>query len=155
MVNETVDKKAYFVIGLEGSGTYMLHNAIALSQDDNLIVNRFSIPHAHIYPDIVEEVTRIEHDGYNVFIIFIIRSADACLKSVMCRDPEKELNMRDYYDRLSYLCRFIMIYFDMCEVITYEAFVLDETFRRAFFDRIGVSYPEDMEFYNGNEKYYV
>jgi len=165
-LKEMVDKKAYFIIGLEGSGTYMLRDAITNSGevfyhpdenssfDKNVVVRR-SIPHAHIYPDITKDVERLEKDGFDILIIFMIRSADPCLKSVMRRDPTKKLNMRDYWDRLAYLVRHIMIFFDRCEVITYEAFILDETFRRAFFERIGVSYPEDMEFYNGNEKYYV
>lgn len=148
-------RKAFFTIGQEGSGTYMLHNAIVnSSNNDDHIAMRVSVPHAHRWPEIRNIIEDLFSKGYYVLPIIIMREKVATLNSINARDKTRILTDMDYHARLSYIMEQTAPFSMHLEMITYEAFVTSESFRRNFFDRIGLPYPEGMQIYNANEKYY-
>jgi hypothetical protein len=159
--DETIYRKAFIVLGAEGSGTYMLANAIEAADPDVFILRR-SYPHAGEWPvfsDLLEECRFRSH--YDIHVIFIMRDFYATAQSVLHRDPERKLI--NLYNNQSMAAAEIGniieplsgIMAERLTYVTYEAFVGSEGFRRWLFEeRLGLPFPEDFEVYDGNVKYY-
>lgn len=147
--------KVYYVIGQEGSGTYMMANSITEAGGlEGYDVYRRSVPHAHKWPSIKENIIQIINSGNPVIPIIIIREMEATLNSVNNRDETRILTSEDYHARLHYIMQQTDLFSREIEIITYEAFVGSEDFRRSFFSRIGLPYPEKFGIFDGNAKYY-
>jgi hypothetical protein len=174
-------KRAFISTGAEGSGTYMLAEAIVatgevfyhstfehepIHPDDlkraencDIVIHR-SLPHAGKMPDL--EGLRSDlvlYGGFsfeNITTIFMAREMNATIKSVIRRNPEltydEQYNIwRKAFQHMSYE------YYIAKPIIlvTYSAFCLSEGFRRWLFEeRLQLPYPEDFEVKEQNSKYY-
>lgn len=172
----SMTKWCYLIIGAEGCGNYMLRNALVSAgcyheakldtffddpydydfgnMPDKLAFHR-SIPHAGKYEDLAQLAACLGDGGYKVHVLITFREQNAVANSVSRR---KGLDYYDvYYDyvhALRYIPR-ILGWVEQLTIVTYEAFVTSEGFRRWLFEeRLGLSYPEDFEVYNANEAYY-
>ena len=170
-------KSVYFVVGAEGSGTYMLSEALVAAgcvydgrmesddfpfreywktKDANYVVRR-SLPHAGIWPNSMKITEAAIHNGYLLHVIAIIRNGHSAYQSVIRRDPER--NRANIKQNQIFSLSAISSLFSRSggtpTIITYEAFVGSKSFRKWLFDaRLGLYYPEDFEVYDGNDKYY-
>ena len=174
--------RAFIVLGLEGAGTYMIHNALveakcvplAYEGDGQIIDNlrfdisiRQSFPHAGEWPDWCKLDYKCRRAGYKTIIIWIIREPHAQIQSVLRRDPERDIQelyklQADFFghgycgqgEGLGGMDGYGSVAPDWL-VITYSAFVHSEGFRKWLFEeRLRLPYPEDFEVYDGNKKHY-
>lgn len=165
-------RRAFFVLGPEGSGTHMLTEAFRLAgcheesvyggfpEDGiydfwampDLFVFRRSLPHAHRWPPIWSIFRQLEDANYEVQPILIIRDWYCTIQSVMRRDyvrqfDQCEQNMRNAIERVSGI-------FTNLIYVTYESFCMHREFRQWLFcERLGLPEPE-IQIYYGNTKYY-
>jgi len=157
-------KRAFFVIGPEGSGTYMLAEAFVSSgctycdkddveafikeQQPDLLVLRRSLPHRGGWPDFRKFIGLLESNSYEVTMVGIVRDSLASEASTRKRNPE-----RSYYpvEALFHLSKGLSIIGG--HYISYEYFTQSVQYRRKIFDLHRLPEP-DMEFYDGNAKYY-
>lgn len=169
-------RRAFFVIGSEGSGTYMLAEALVaagcrynsglesmpldVTAFENLegdIAIRRSIPHGGKFFDVMDFVDEIIALGYAVHILGLYRDIHACAMSVATRKGDEYYldslkNQRHATRIIGNAGQWKRVLFTH---ITYEAFVHSEGFRRWLFEeRLGLPYPEDYKVYDGNIKYY-
>jgi hypothetical protein len=166
-------KRAFFVIGPEGSGTNMLAEAFVSAGchynpahnshlDDyefekmsDPFVFRRSLPHAHRWPDVKNIYEEMKFADCDVQILLILRDWYCTIKSVERRTKPtdivghfilKEENMRGALHVISELPELIYI--------SYESFCLHPEFRRwLFVDRLGLEEPT-IEIKYANLKYY-
>lgn len=154
--------KAFLVVGPEGSGTYLLWEALAsagcgidIEERPELYTVRYSLPHAHEWPDLLDITGEIEERGYSIQPLIILRDYYCTIMSVLRRDkdisfPAVELNMSNALWKIGQLAS----NYPYTIYITYEAFCQNERFRRWLFcNRLGLSEP-DIEIKYANEKYY-
>ena len=154
--------KAFLVVGPEGSGTYMLWEALAsagcgIDIEERLesYTVRYSMPHARRWPLLIENAHALEGFGYSVQPLIILRDWYCTIKSVMRRDETREWdkiekNMVRAFTRIAPLT----IHYENTIYITYESFCLHPEFRRWLFcDKLGLPEP-DIEIKYANEKYY-
>jgi len=159
-------KRAFFILGPEGCGTYMLANAfveagcIYCDKDDveeflkeqqpPRIVLRRSLPHAGKWINPKEVIRQLERKYYNVEVLCILRDQYAAKRSVIAR--------REIYTPFEYekAMQIIGLSLDSLggRVISYEYFVLAPDYRRSIFFEFGLQEPKEMEFYDGNKQYY-
>jgi len=170
-------KRCFFVVGPEGSGTYMvaewlsaggceyvaeeenLRHILETCRNDNVVIRR-SLPHRNRWVDIAEIGRSINFGtDYDVIFIGITRDQFATVQSIQNRS----FDITDYdvlllSNRRSAIAQISSIVLDFRgEIITYESMVNNEAFRRRFWAHLGLEwhdYPEDYKFYNGNLKYY-
>ena len=157
------DKTCYFVIGSEGSGTYMLAEAFVSSgctyiQDDhpfdkNKIVMRRSLPHAGKWLDIDGIIIELQYIyRYIVKPIYISRQSEYVVKSVLRRDasrvPAEIIKNIVRADEIGTS----VVDANLGSYVTYGLFVDSEEYRNSVFDDLGLPAPR-MEFYNANKKY--
>lgn len=118
-------------------------------QQPDLLVLRRSLPHAGEWPDTHEICKLLERSAYSVSVIAIIRDSFSAYHSVCNRrednNPAFQKAALEHIGRI--LARFPGRY------ISYEYFVLSQPYRKHFFANYGLGEPE-MEFYDGNAKYY-
>ena len=172
-------KRAFFVLGCEGSGTRMLAQAFIAagcrgSADhvqplDNLdfsgegdLVFRRSLPHGGAFPDLSLITAQMNLAGCEVCPVFIHRCS-AYLAAHQLRtdrthfgEPQapyaEELWQVSAHQGTAWLLAAVLS-LEMgrpLSVVSYEAFVELETVRRAFFMTRGLPSPTGMEFYNAN-----
>jgi hypothetical protein len=149
------------VLGAEGSGTYMLANAIEASDPDVFVLRR-SYPHAGEWPKFNHLIQECRfRNFFEIDVLFIVRDFYATSQSVLRRDPDRELHIL-YGTQSAALADignsiirpFTGIFADDFTYVTYEAFVGSEGFRRWLFEeRLGLPYP-DFEVTDENSKYY-
>lgn len=170
-----IEKIAYFVLGSEGSGTHCLRNALIeagchweqwheahqdnykFGEMESPFVFRRSLPHAHIWPNILNITEAMENADYGVHVLFTIRDFNATAKSVIRRDYHGSKNDCYYNQRKSIVALgdFLSHHHAEFTYITYEAFCLSEGFRRWLFtERLQLPYPENFEIKYTNENYY-
>lgn len=175
-----INKRAFISTGPEGSGTYMIaealvatgqvfydsslehepiHPADIAKYDQDIVIHR-SLPHAGKMPDLQGLRSDLfMHGGFqfeNIYTIFITREINATIKSVLRRDPsrtydEQMLLWRKAFQHMSYE------YYELLPIIpvSYEAFVNSEGFRRWLFEeRLDLPYPKDYVVIDQNRKYY-
>ncbi len=167
-----VSRRAFFVVGAEGSGTNMLAEAFVsagchyeprhnshledyeFEKMPDLLVFRRSIPHAGETPEFAEIRSDMEMAGYDILPIFIFREWNATIKSVLRRSSLRNVKMLESKIRYG-LFRAVELFQHWGFIyITYEAFCLSENFRRwLFVERLGLKEPE-IEIAYANEKYY-
>jgi hypothetical protein len=167
-----IKKRAFIATGPEGSGTYMLAEAIVatgvvfyhstfehepihpddLKRADGDIVIHRSLPHARRMPDLqAMRSDLVMYGGFqfeNIHTLFIVREMNATISSVIRRNPaitydEQHIIWRKAFQHMSYE------YYIAKPIIlvTYSAFCLSEGFRRWLFEeRLQLPYPEDSEF---------
>lgn len=158
-------KRAFFIIGPEGCGTYMLAEAfvsagctycdqedvdryLAQEQPHEMTLRR-SLPHAGVWPNIEQIAKQMEARFYEVNFLWIIREQYAAKRSVIARKPvytafeyEKAIQIiGNNLDRFG------------GRLISYEYFVLSPEYRQNIFSEFKLPPPE-MEFYDGNRQYY-
>ena len=158
-------KRAFFVVGPEGCGTYMLAEAfvnagctycdkaevdkyLAKEQPLNMVLRR-SLPHAGLWPNIDQIARQMEGRFYEVNFLWIIREQYAAKQSVIARKEnylpfEYEKAVQVIADKLDKLGG---------RLVSYEYFVFSAAYRKQIFSELGLPAPE-MEFYDGNKKYY-
>ena len=170
-------KRAFFVIGPEGSGTNMLaeafvsvgchynpeHNSHLNDYDFEMMPDPFvirrSLPHAGEWPDIALISKKMEDADFGVFKLFMIRDWYCSLMSVVRRDPNKYSSMWEAQYQGGYEVRdavriAINSFGNELHSISYEAFCLDPEYRRwLFVDRFGLKEPT-IEIKYANTKYY-
>lgn len=168
----TKNKRAFFVIGPESSGTRMLTEAFikcgaygcsthlqkldveGFKGDHELIVFRRSVPHGKHMPKIQNIIKRLQKNGYEVIPVVILRDKDACVKSQISRKHAKsemlakkniENAIKHIFDEFSKTdLKFI--------TISYEALVQSKEVQKWFFGLNNFEIP-DMAFYDANLKY--
>jgi hypothetical protein len=85
------NRRAFIVLGPEGSGTYMLANAIEAADPEAFVLRR-SYPHAGEWPRIEKLIQECRFRSYHdITIIFILRDFYATAQSVLRRDPNREI----------------------------------------------------------------
>lgn len=165
-------RKAFFVIGPEGSGTYMLAEAFVAAgceycdaeylvdwlednQDmlpEKLVVRR-SLPHAGKWPYFPTMIDGLEMCKYEVTLVFIMRDQFAAELSVARRRPnERYVPGANFGIALKTIAELYQEYNG--RVISYEYFFASKDYRRIIFEKFGLSNPTEMEFYDGNKQYY-
>lgn len=164
-----MDKRAFFVIGPESSGTRMMTKALLLASDgygdaghgqrmdgssfENLpdvIVFRRSLPHARKWPDVCEIISRMQSAGYKVIVIAMCRNID-----VLVRSQLKHHHVESRHQALGNIDQANGIIESIESVdVNYGEFVTNRNARAALFTRLGLNVP-NMQFYDGNEKYKV
>jgi len=166
-------RRAFFVVGPEGSGTHLLTNAFVSvgcheepwhggwPPDGNyrfetmpdLFVFRRSLPHAYIWPNLPEIRKQMEEvGGYQVQPMLIMRDWFCTIKSVIRRGYQGkwetcEANMRQGP---------LMAFRDLPDLIyvTYESFCHHPQFRRwLFVDKLKLPNPT-VQIHYANPKYY-
>jgi len=167
-----MDKRAFFVIGPESSGTRMMTQAfLALGaygdgghaqrldkerfkNGHEFIVFRRSVPHGKKMPRIANVIKEMENEGYQVFPVIIFRDKDMCAKSqIKNKHAENNANARTSIKKAV-----DFIYLELAKagyagfVIHYEAFVKFRKVRSNFFSQFNLPHPK-MEFYNANINY--
>jgi len=172
-----MSKRCFFVVGSEGSGTYMLAEwlsagrckyipeeeglkEILQNEEEKNVVIRRSLPHRNKWIDIAKIGRSINFGtDYDVIFIGIIRDQFATVQSIQNRS----FDITDYdvlllSNRRSAIAQMSGIIHDFRgEIITYESMVNNESFRRRFWTHLDLEwhdYPEDYQFYDGNEKHY-
>ena len=163
-------KRAFFVIGPEGSGTNLLAEAFVSAGchynpahnshlDDyefekmpDPFVFRRSMPHAGKWPRLGILEHKMTRAGFDVETILILRDYYCTIQSVIKRDPkrgfrEAELNMQSVIRDIGWQIPDVIY-------VTYESFCLHPEFRRwLFVDRLGLKEPT-IEIKYANPKYY-
>jgi len=164
------NKRCFFVVGPEGSGTYMMAEALVeagcsyIANEGNLegvlpycpddtIVIRRSIPHRKEFIDLYTIASIASQAGYDVLPIGILREPNAVRLSVYNRAATIK---KDVFENMigAITC--------MAELgsgfpilpITYEAMIGSKGFREWLFREIGLPYPSNYIFLDQNGKYY-
>ena len=170
-----MSKRCFLVVGSEGSGTYMLAEALVesgcfyvpeeieedlekilnLINEQNIVIRR-SIPHRNEVPDIDEIYGQLLDAGYEIKIIAIVRDPKATVKSIVSRTGiethEALENMVLAWREIGELLLGIESGFFP---ITHEAVVGNPQFVHWLFtEMLGLDYPWDYKFYDDNAKYY-
>lgn len=169
---------AFLAIGAEGAGTHMLRDFLVAAgcnwrQTDESIkfyydfngveypfVFHRSLPHAGRLEDLTEIVYEFEKAGAWPWILFIVRDGYCTSQSLVSRASEKRLHDLINFDVVSFQKEAVAAIGKVAnmsgdfDLITYEAFCLQEGYRRWLVDRWGLAYPEDFEIKFANEKYY-
>ncbi|MCK5641981.1 MAG: hypothetical protein KAJ19_14350 [Gammaproteobacteria bacterium] len=168
-------KRAFFVIGSEGSGTNMLAEAFVsagcyynpkhnshlnnyeFEKMPSPFVFRRSLPHAHEWPEPRRIRIQMEKAKFEVTPIFIIRDWFCTVSSVIRRTQPVDVvgksvivedNMRYAFQIVSDEKLYDLIY------VSYESFCLHPEFRRwLFVERLGLKEPT-IEIKYANPKYY-
>lgn len=161
-------KRAFFVIGPEGCGTYMLAEAFVSAgctycdkdvieeflkeQQPDMFVFRRSLPHAGTYPDVPDILGNLNMIGYKTTMVAIVRDQRTAEISTFMRKFNETYVPGDKY---GFAIRVIGHYVQngTCRLISYEYFVSSPPYRKQLFEDYGLPEPE-MGFYDGNEKYY-
>lgn len=159
-------KRAFFCIGAEGSGTYMLAEAFVSSgctycdkddvdeflkeQQPDLLVLRRSLPHAGHWPGIHNILTSLERNHYGFRLLCLTREPNSSKRSVMKR-KKSSYKAFEYEEAFRKCGEYVDRYAGM--VVPYEYFVLSKNYRKSLFDQLDLPAPQ-MEFYDGNTKYY-
>ena len=166
-----MDKRCFFIVGPEGSGTYMMAEAFGkagceyVSEEEHFsnflkslgdkdIVIRRSIPHRGEFIDLYTIAGVAQMAGYEVRAISILRQPYATYRSVSAR---REITKPDVYENMLGAMTCIAELGSGFPVlpITYEAVVNNPAFRYwLFVTELDLKYP-DYEFYDGNAKYYL
>jgi hypothetical protein len=167
-------KAAYFVMGAESSGTRMMTEAIVRAgafgdsgheqrlddlsfagRPDRLVLRR-SIPHGGSLPPLAELVGRLRRAGYRVIPLLMVRDGDCSAASQVAAGHSRDLGQAREKVALA-----VSHAWAECAraglvptVVHYEAFVADPRVRQEVFRHLDLPQP-DMEFYDGNGKYYV
>ena len=157
-------KRAFFVIGPEGCGTYMLAKAfvsagctycdkdgldefLAMKQPDNIVVQR-SLPHAGIWLNIDFVLSFLRDNDYMPYLFRIIRDQHCAEMTVMRKNPSVRMQ---YGKAMQIIGESIQKHPGW--TISYEYFVTNPRYRKMLFQKAGLREPE-MEFYDGNARYY-
>jgi hypothetical protein len=131
-----------------------VHKDYKFGEMPDLLVFRRSIPHAGEAPKFSEIASAMDIAGYNIVPIIIFREWNATIKSVLRRDPNRHPGILAVKIRHGLFKAFEAFRYFPLIYITYEAFCLDEKFRRwLFVDRLGLKEP-DIEIAYANDKYY-
>lgn len=165
------EKRCYFVMGAESSGTRMMtralilagcyedtawHNARAapdLSGAPDLIAVHRSLPHSitpRVWPNLNELMALILRSGYVITPILMVRDWHATISSQQRRewfDEDAAANIRR-------AIRDVVTTFADFVPVTYEAFCFSEQFRIALFaDHFGLP-KTPIDIWYANEKHY-
>jgi len=165
------NKRAYFIVGSEGSGTYMMAEALVEAgchyipdEDDfqlavencekDTVVVRRSVPHAGEFIDLYTLAAIMRDTGFDLRIIAIVREPNATINSVFNRvaqDKESILdNMHGAWTCISELMQGFTVL-----PITYEAMIGSKGFRQWLFnDYLYLKQPSNYIFLDANRKYY-
>jgi len=172
-----MSKTCYFVTAPEGSGSYMLAEWLSaggckyIPEEEELVeilnaeiaknvVIRRSMPHRNKWISIAKIGRDINFNtDYDVVFIGIIRDQFATVQSVQNRSFDiTDYDVLLFSNRRAAISKISGIIQDFRgEIITYESMVNNEGFRRRLWAHLDLEwhdYPEDYEFYDGNEKYY-
>lgn len=165
-----MSRRAFFVLGAEGSGTNMLAKALVLAgchedprhrvyMDDyefekmpDLLMFRRSLPHAGKWPDPGYNRAQMEKAGYEVVPLFIIRDWFCTVRSVIRRAFR---HIGDIEDNMRKALYTVADAFPRClTYVSYESFCLHPEFRRwLFVERLGLK-ESTIEINYANPKYY-
>lgn len=174
-------RKAYLIAGSESSGTRMMTEAIVragcfeidqgkdarieltaqqyqeLSQGKDIVVHR-SLPHQRdpmIWPDLPSLQHVLRQAKFFVYPFFMTRDWNATIKSQVNREFMANVIQAEFQLRKAYaLLGLYMNNMDFT-LISYEAFCLSAGYRRWLFEeRLNLSYPESMQIFYANPKYY-
>lgn len=165
-----LNKRCFFVIGPEGSGTYMMAEALVeagctyvaeekdlrnylMENDYDPIVIRRSIPHAGKFLDLPRICDDIWWAVYNLIPVVMVREPNATIKSVQRRNPQEankvKYNMKIAWQNIGDLAKLMAI-----RPIPYEALIHSPDFVDWLFeDEWGLSSPL-YSFTDQNRKYY-
>jgi len=164
------NKRCFFVVGPEGSGTYMMAEALAdagchyVSEEEHFsnhlkslgegnIVIRRSIPHRGSFIDLYTIAGIAQMAGYEVIAIAIFREPNATALSVRNRNgTPQHFAIRNMIGAMTCISE-LDTGFSVLP-ITYEAVVGSYEFTKWLFNYLELSYPHNYVFYDGNEKYY-
>lgn len=165
-------RRAYFVMGAEGSGNHMMAEAFRSSgcfedkrhglymedyefeQMPDLFVFWRSLPHAGRFPNLTKMKTQLETAGFEVVPVLMLRDWYCTMQSVIRRgyqhDPHQvQANMRMAL-QLS-----IKAFPDSLVYVSYESFCHHPEFRAWLFEeRFGLPAPRLQIFY-ANPRYYA
>lgn len=168
-------RRAFFVIGPEGSGTNLLAEAFVSAGchynpahnshlDDyefekmpDPFVFRRSFPHAHIWPVIWKITAQMKKAEFEIVPVLIIRDWFCTISSVIRRTQPTDIVGASIIiqDNMSTALQLIVddLYQDLIYV-SYESFCLHPEFRRwLFVERLGLKEPT-IEIKYANTKYY-
>ncbi len=169
-----MDKRAFFVIGVEGSGTNMLAEAFVsagchedprhrsymkdyeFEKMPDLLMFRRSFPHRGTWPDVHEAIRQLRRAYYTVHVIGIVRDLTITYLSVMKRDTNRAplhltLGVNKFHRKFAALGEKSFLWRTL---ISYGTFCLDPEYRRwLFVERLGLKEPM-TEIKYANPKYY-
>ena len=166
------NKRCFFVVGPEGSGTYMMAEAlveagcfyipeeldsdfdkvVSLTKEQDIVIRR-SIPHRGEFIDLYTIASVAKNAGYDVQAIAIFREPNATALSVRNRNgTPQHFAIRNMIGAMTCISE-LDTGFSVLP-ITYEAVVGSYEFTKWLFNYLELSYPHNYVFYDGNEKYY-
>lgn len=166
-------KRAFFVTGPEGSGNYMMTEALRLAGVEEQIRGRpawdtnyahlvpgfpplvsvmRSLPAAHGWPDWGYAVEAFTAAGYDIAPLFMVRELNATIRSQIRRGAVETAEQAEAHIRRAW--RVAVNVFDEFVPVSYEAFTGSEGFRRwLFMERLGLPMTT-LEVRDENRKYY-
>ena len=174
-----IGRRAFFCVGAEGSGTYMLRNALVAAgcfADGRLdgihedykfetaphswsLAIRRSYPHAGEWPYLGQVVNPLLEADYDVTVLWIIREWNATAKSVERRTGTRHLPVfANVAKATTLIARQLDTYrFDVrMFMVSYEAFCLTPGYRRWLFeDMLSLTNPVDFKIKYANDQYYA
>jgi len=164
-------RRAYFVMGAEGSGNHMMAEALRSSgcfEDErhglymedyefekmpDLFVFWRSLPHAYRFPDLIEMKAQLEVAGFEVVPILMIRDWYCTMQSVIRRNYQHDPHLVQSNMRMA-LRVSIEAFPDSLTYVSYESFCHHSEFRAWLFEqRFGLPAPTSGIFYS-NPRYY-
>lgn len=168
------EKRAFFVVGPENSGTRLLTRALIGSgcfgdyghhqrMDDlnfqrqaTCIAFRRSVPHSSRWPDVEHVIQRMKRAGYEVVVLVTTREVQAMARSqVVAQHAHSLLNAYEHIERAYYHIFAALgdLHGTGLFVVPYEATVLHPQSLADLLSSLGLT-PSIPEIYNGNEKHY-
>jgi len=167
----TMNKRAFFIVGPESSGTRFINRSFIsagcyskykwqFSEHDGRhnfnvkadIVFHRSLPHQRLWPDLAHLRLSMENSGFNVVPLLVVRDWRCTVLSQLHREmvessAEAEKNIRKAVHTVAtHLMDFTLI--------SYENFCEQPQFREwLFVERFGLK-PSTEPIYDGNAKYY-
>lgn len=165
------NRKCYFLMSPEGSGNYMMAEALVeagchyVNEEKNLrdhlmgcsadkIVIIRSLPHRGEFLDMLRICDDIWWNIYDIVPVVMVREPNATVRSVMRRMPEKtelevKYQMKVAWQKIGMLAHNLAI-----RPIPYEAVIHSREFREWLFMEWDLPYPGGYAFTDQNRKYY-
>lgn len=170
---------AFIATGAEGTGTHMMRDFFVAAgcnwrQSDEsprpdidmsgiklpYVIHR-SIPHAGTTPNFLQLISELRRVPSWPWAVFMVRDGHAAAESVKHRDPTREFSGEYFNSYYSQQRRALGVIGEIVgwtmgfDVVSYEAFCLQEGYRRWLTKRWELEYPESFEIKFANEKYYA
>lgn len=176
-------KKAYFVLGLESTGTRLLTRCLMEAgaygdsgheqrldelgfkgHSHEKIVLRRSIPHAGNYPEITSIIHKMQAAGYDVIVLITCRDL-YCTEQSQIRHGHTA-DTKHFREKMFLADALISSQLSILQScpncsgklsifpVRFESLTTSSTYRQILFPCLGVDTPTGIEFEDANRKYY-